>query len=174
MTYIITDTVAGTQGIADKDAGTTDPDTAATIINHPLGTVVRAKDPTYGEGEFIYLKGVGSTIVGDLVEYNTSYQTGLHSAALDAPNPVAVAMSICTASYYGWYQIGGIAQVAKLSSTSFAADAYLASSAGLAIAAATGLRLHGAVVAVVASAVSVAAPDLVTVMLNRPHGPSGT
>jgi hypothetical protein len=155
---------AGAQGIATRD----------TTQNQPLGTTVRGHDPTYGEGEFIYLQGVASTIVGDIVEYNTSYQSGLHSAALDAPNPVAVAMSICTASYYGWYQISGIAQVAKLSTTSFAADAYLASSAGLAIAAATGLRLHGAVVAVVASAVSVAAPDLVTVMINRPHGPSGT
>lgn len=146
MTYIITDQLVGAQAIADRD----------TTQNHPLGTIVRAKDPTYGEGEFIYLQGVASTIVGNVVEYNTSYQTGLDSTALDSPQPLAVAMSICTASYYGWYQISGIAQVAKLSTTSFAADAFFAASAGLAIAAATGLRIHGAVVAVVASAVSVA------------------
>ena len=163
MTFSVHD-LAGAQPIAARDA----------TQKHPLGTIVKATDPTYGQGEFIYLKGVGSTIVGDVVEYNTSYQTGLHSAALDTPNPVAVAMSICTATYYGWYQISGIAQVAKLSTTSFAADALFATSAGLAIAAVTGLRLHGAIVAVVASAQSVTAPDLVTAMINRPHGPSGT
>ena len=147
----------------------------STTKNHPLGTIVRAVDPTYGEGEFIYLQGVGSTIVGSVVEYNTSFATGLDSTALDSPQPLAVAMSINVAGpNYGWYQISGIAQVAKLSSTSFAADAFFAASAGLAIAAATGLRIHGAVVAVVASAVSVAAPDLVTAMLNRPHDASGT
>lgn len=162
MTYHITDHLAGSQAIAD----------ASTTQNHPLGTIVRATDPTYGGGEFIYLKGVGSTIVGDVVEYNSSFQSGLHSSALNAPNPVAVAMSICTASYYGWYQISGLAQVAKLSTTSFAADAFLGTSGGLAIAAATGNQLYGAVVAVVASAVSVTAPDLVTVMINRPTGPS--
>lgn len=164
MTFRVTDTVAGTQQIADR----------STTQQHPLGTIVRAKDPTYGEGEFIYLQGVASTIVGSVVEYNTSFQTGLDSTALDSPQPLAVAMSICTASYYGWYQISGIAQVAKLSTTSFAADAFFAASAGLAIAAATGLRIHGAVVAVVASAVSVAAPDLVTAMIQRPHDASGT
>ena len=164
MAFTITDPIAGTQAIAD----------ASTTQNHALGKIVRAEDPTYGEGEFIYLKGVASTIVGSIVEYNTSFQSGLDSTALDSPQPLAVAMSICTASYYGWYQISGIAQVAKLSTTSFAADAFFAASAGLAIAAATGLRIHGAVVAVVASAVSVAAPDLVTAMLNRPHDASGT
>ena len=157
-------THAGAQPIANKE----------TSQKHPLGTIVRGVDPTYGEGEFIYLKGVGSTIVGSVVEYNTSYQTGLDSSALDTPVPLAVAMSTCTSSYYGWYQIGGLAQVAKLSTTSFAADAHFAASAGLAIAAATGLRIHGAVVAVVASAVSVAAPDLTTAIINRPSDASGT
>jgi len=141
----------------------------STTKNHPLGTIIRAKDTTYGEGEFIYLQGVASTIVGSVVEYNTSFQTGLEATALLTPHPLAVAMSINVAgpNY-------GIAQVAKLSSTSFAADAYFAASAGLAIAAATGLRIHGAVVAVVASAVSVAAPDLTTAVINRPIGAGGT
>jgi hypothetical protein len=146
--------------------------TADTTQNHPLGTIVRGHDPTYGEGEFIYCKGVASTIVGSIVEYDTNFQTGLSTTALNLPRPVAVAMSICTASYYGWYQIGGIASMAKLSTTSFAAAAALAASAGLAIAAATGRIMNGALVTAVASAVSVAAPDLVTVMINRPHDPS--
>jgi hypothetical protein len=156
-------TYAGGQQIATRD----------TTQNHPLGTIVRGHDPTYGEGEFIYLKGAASTIIGSIVEYNTSYQTGPDSSALDAPVPLAVAMSICTASYYGWYQISGLARIAKLSTTSFAADAHFAASAGLAIAAASGLRVHGAVVAVVASAVSVTAPDLVTAVIQRPTDPGG-
>ena len=68
---------AGGQQIATRD----------TTQNHPLGTIVRGHDPTYGEGEFIYLQGVASTIVGSIVEYNTSYQTGLDSSSLDAPVP---------------------------------------------------------------------------------------
>ena len=155
-------TYAGGQQIATKD----------TTQNHPLGTIVRGHDPTYGEGEFIYLKGVASTIAGSIVEYSTSYQTGLDTTALASPKPLAVAMTTCTSSYYGWYQISGLARGAKLSTTSFAADAHFAASAGLAIAVASGLIINGAVVAVVASAVSVTAPDLVTAIINRPHDPS--
>jgi len=155
-------TYAGGQQIATRD----------TTQNHPLGTIVRGHDPTYGEGEFIYLKGAASTIVGSIAEYDTNFQTGLDTTALNLPRPLAVSMSICTASYYGWYQISGIANVAKLSTTSFAAGAALAASAGLAIAVATGRIINGALVTAVASAVSVAAPDLVTVMINRPHDPS--
>ena len=162
MTFQVTTPIVTNQAIAS----------ASTTQNFPLGTIVQAFDSTYGAGEFIYLTGVASTIVGSIVEYNTSFQTGLHSSALNAPNPVAVSMSICTASYYGWYQISGLAQVAKATSTSFAADAFLGSSSGLAIAAATGNQLYGAVVAVVASAVSGTAPDLVTTLINRPTGPS--
>jgi hypothetical protein len=81
---------------------------------------------------------------------------------------LAVAMSICTASYYGWYQIAGLAQCAKATSLSLAADAYIGAAAGLVIATASGKRISGAAVAVVASAVSGTAPDLVTVMVNRP------
>ena len=148
--------------------------TTSTTQAHPLGTIVRAVDPTYGEGEFIYLKGVASTVVGSIVEYDTTFATGLNSSAIGTPRPVAVAMSANVANQYGWYQISGLARVAKLSTTSFAADAHFAASAGLAIAAATGLRIHGAVVAVVASAVSVAAPDLVTAIIDRPSDASGT
>jgi len=165
---------AGAPGITTKDLGITDPDTAVTRPKVPLGTVVRGHDPTYGEGEFIYLKGAASTIAGSVVEYNTSFQSGLESSALNAPVPNAVAMTTTTASYYGWYQVSGLARVAKLSTTSFAADAAFAASAGLAVAAATGLHLEGAVVAVVASAVSVTAPDLVTAVIQRPHGPSSS
>jgi len=159
MAYQVTDGRIGVQQIA----------TNSTTQNHPLGTVIRAKDPTYGEGEFIYLKGVASTVVGSVVEYNTSFQTGLETTALAEPQPNAVAMSACVADEYGWYQISGNAIVTKANTVSFAADAPLAAGAGLGIAVVSGLAINGAIVAVVASAKSDV--TTVSVMVDRPHGP---
>jgi hypothetical protein len=160
MAYVINDGTIGRQAIAATD----------TTQNHPLGTIVRATDPTYGAGEFIYLQGIGSTVVGSVVEYNTSFATGLETTALAEPQPNAVAMSINVAGpNYGWYQIAGNAIVTKANTVSFAADAPFSAAAGLAIAVVTGLALNGAIVAVVASAKS----DVTTVqvMVDRPHGP---
>jgi len=106
MTFYATEAWIVEQPIADT----------STTKKHPLGTIVRAKDSTYGEGEFIYLLGVGSTVVGSLVTYNaTTYQTALSptNATTDSV-PVAVAMSANVASQYGWYQIGGLAVVKKI------------------------------------------------------------
>lgn len=160
MTYIITDTVAGTQAIAEN----------STTQKHKLGTIVRAKDPTYGEGEFIYLQGVASTTVGALVTYNIGWQSALATSAVGISNPHAVAMSACVASEYGWYQISGLAIVSKANTSSFAASAALASASGEAIAAVSTNRLASAIVSVVASAKS----DVTTVqvMIDRPAGPS--
>jgi hypothetical protein len=80
--------------------------TTDTVQNHPLGTIVRATDPTYGAGEFIYLAGVASTAVGSWVTYNMDDGTTTLLAA-NAIGPVAVAMSANVASQYGWYQIQG-------------------------------------------------------------------
>jgi hypothetical protein len=138
----------------------------------PLGTIVRATDTTLGEGEFIYLQGVASTTVGNLVSYDVSFQTALATIALANGQPVAVAMSACVASEYGWYQIGGLATMKKANTVSFAAQAAVGAGAGLAIAAASDLRLGGSIVAVVASAKS----DVTTVkvIINRPAGPAHT
>jgi len=81
---------------------------------HPLGTIVKAYDQTLGEGEFIYLEGVASTKVGSLVVYNNSAgTTTLAPNTAHLGESVAVAMSACTASNFGWYQIGGVATVLK-------------------------------------------------------------
>jgi hypothetical protein len=96
MAFIPTDNMLGLQPIATTD----------TVQNHPLGTIVRAVDPTYGAGEFIYLKGVASTAVGSWVTYNMDDGTTTLLAA-NAIGPVAVAMSANVASQYGWYQIQG-------------------------------------------------------------------
>jgi len=83
----------------------------STVQNNPLGLVVKARDiseaTAYGTGEFIYLKGVVSTVVGSVVTYNEAHQTA--RIVSSAVGPVAVAMSINVAANWGWYQRVGIA-----------------------------------------------------------------
>lgn len=81
----------------------------STTKNHPLGAVVKARHATYGDGEFIYLQGIGSTVVGDAVVYSTAFLTT--RAVLASRGPVAIAMSANVASQYGWYQISGLGVV---------------------------------------------------------------
>ena len=144
--------------------------TNSTTQNHPLGTVIRAYDSTYGQGEFIYLKGVASTTVGALVTYNVSFQTALGTSAVGVSNPFAVAMSACVAGEYGWYQIGGLAIGSTAGSVSFAATAPFAVASGEMIAATTTNRLAGAVVAVANPSTTTLLT--VQIMIDRPAGPS--
>ena len=103
MTFAV-HTLPGAQPIAET----------STTRKHVLGTLCRAWDETYGEGEFIYLLGVASTVVGNLVTYNaTTYQTALTPDTAGFQAPVAVAMSANVASQYGWYQVSGNAVVKK-------------------------------------------------------------
>lgn len=78
----------------------------STVKNHPLGKIVHATDPTYGEGVFIYLSGVGSTVVGSWVTIHQDDWSTTLLAANDI-GKVGVAMAINVASQYGWYQIAG-------------------------------------------------------------------
>jgi hypothetical protein len=99
--YTFAETQIGMQPIAVTD----------TVKNHPLGKISRASDPTYGGGEFIYLKGVASTVVGSLVNYDQFLGTTTLAPATGGKGPVAVAMSANVANQYGWYQITGCAAV---------------------------------------------------------------
>lgn len=103
ITSVNTATGSLTQG-----ATTVYPSSAAPRIpGDMLGREVRAFDPTYGNGTFIFLKGVASTVVGSFVTYNTDDHTTALLAA-NAIGPVAIAMSINdAATKYGWYQIEG-------------------------------------------------------------------
>jgi len=136
----------------------------------PLGTIIQATSPTFGEGEFIYLRGVASTVVGSIVNYDDSYLTALNTTALATPRPLAIAMGACVVDKYGWYQISGNAAAVKANSVSFAKGAAFAAGSGLAIAVVSGLIINGALVAVVASAKSNVTS--VRVMVNRPSDPS--
>ena len=96
MAYVITENRLGQSLIGSIDS------TAAV----PVGTIVTATDPTYGAGEFIYLKGVASTAVGSWVTYNLDDGSTALLAA-NAIGPVGVAMAATVASTWGWYQISG-------------------------------------------------------------------
>lgn len=87
--------------------------TAATLATDPysrpwkFGDIKRAVDPTYGAGEFIYLKGLADTAIGSWVTYNLDDWTTALLAA-NAIGPVAVAMAaVDAATKGGWYQISG-------------------------------------------------------------------
>ncbi len=95
MAYAFHDLVGG-QAIADTSA----------VQKHPLGTRVRAYDPTYGEAEFVYLKGVAATAAGDLVTYESQTGATARSGAA-SKGPCAVAMSANVANQFGWYAVAG-------------------------------------------------------------------
>lgn len=156
MAYYITDGRIGFQRIADT----------STTQNHPLGTVVRAVDPTYGEGEFIYLVGVASTAVGSPVVYNDlTFQTTLAPVGTNKPEPVAIAMSANVASQYGWYQISGNARAAKTSGLALASNVAVGVlTAGKIAATGSGKEIEGAITAAKSTA-----STLVTLVINRPR-----
>jgi hypothetical protein len=123
MTWRITSPVVGAQRI----------DETSTTKNHPLGTIVKAADPTYGEAEFVYLTGVASTAAGAWVTYDVDGASALLVAS--AVGPVAIAMSANVASQYGWYMIHGKHNAALCwGSLALASNAilYATASAGLA------------------------------------------
>ena len=172
MAYSFTENRAGMLQIANTDAGVTMANGTSAIPTPPntLGQVVRAFDPTYGEGEFIMLVGVASTVVGSLVTYNTTtYQTALSPNTANLAQPVAVAMSANLAASFGWYQIGGLAVIKKTAvATNAQVAVYQSATAGRIMAtAASGKQVLGARsanLATVASTVST-----VIVSINRPH-----
>jgi len=158
MAYAI-HSLAGAQPIANTE----------TTQLHPLGTIIKATDPTYGEGEFIYLLGVASTAVGSIVTYDPStYLTTLCAVGGSIPRAVAVAMSANVASQYGWYQISGQAVCKKTCTISLAAGAAVGVlTTGLIAGTGSAKEIQGACVAAVASAT--AGRTTVKVMIARPH-----
>lgn len=142
MAYTIQDPIMGMQPIAVTD----------TVKNHALGTIVRATDPTYGGGEFVYLLGVASTVVGSVVTYNgnssgtPTYQTALAPATANLAQPLAISMSANVAGQFGWYQIAGTA-VAATNGTLAAGPApvYLSGSGQLSSTAVAGKQMLNAI-----------------------------
>ena len=121
MAYVITANRLGQSLI-----GASNLDTAAQV---PIGTIVTAVDPTFGGGEFIYLVGVASTVVGSLVLFSPDDFTTTLATANDKGS-LAVAMAGTLAANFGWYQIRGKASVRALVAFADDADCYLTSTAG--------------------------------------------
>lgn len=161
MTYAIHD-LAGAQPIADT----------STTQNHNLGKRVRATDPTYGEGEFIYLLGVASTEVGDTVLYNaTTYQTARMTVSngKNKGAPVAVAMSANVASQYGWYQVRGNAVMKKTGvAVTPQVPVFISATTGrIKVLASAGQQILGAQSANLTTVVTTTSTVVVTI--NHPH-----
>ena len=121
MTFAVQEARIGYGNVASVDPGITPPGSqSSTLIPTPpykLGQIVRAWDPTFGEGEFIYLQGVANTVVGLVVTYSpTTFITTICPSTANLSQPVAVAMSASdgtAGNKFGWYQIGGLATVLK-------------------------------------------------------------
>lgn len=103
----------------------------------PPGTIMRASDPVYGSGEFIYLLGVASTVVGSAVTWGgasagtPTYQTALATVAAGTKaSPLAVAMSANVAANWGWYQISGQAVAATNGTLAAGGPVYVSTTAG--------------------------------------------
>jgi hypothetical protein len=169
MTWIITEDRVVAQPIA----------TASDTQNHALGTIVKAKDSTYGFGEFIYLKGVSSNFTGALVTYVTSTGvTALSTTAgvLTGGAPMAVSMSAATGSQYGWFQIAGDAIMYKTAVKFDPATnqhVYLSGTAGRIMqTSVAGRQIIGARFAATTTVTSTTSTAIVT--LNRPSQKSGS
>jgi len=140
----------------------------------PIGTVVSGVDATLGTGEFIYLQGVASLAVGNVVTYNPSTGavtlSGTGTAQFSG-QPLAVALAANTSSSnYSWYQIAGAAVITKLTTVNFlpTVPVYLGGTAGqITSAANSGSQILGAISLNAATVAS--ATTTVTVQINRPH-----
>lgn len=142
----------------------------STTAKHELGLIVRAKDPIYGVGEFIYLKGVASNTANTWVTYNLDdWSTTLLAA--NAIGPVAVSMSACVANQFGWYQISGKAVAKVLTGFVDNANVYATATAGsVDDAIVAGDRVKGAVGA---SAIGTPSAGLAEFEIARPFMDDG-
>ena len=138
-TWIPVDGRVGMQPIADAD----------TVQNHPFGTIVRCKDigtTAYGEGEFIYVKGVSSGATKAWAGYRS--KAGLTTLAVaDGNYSIGVMMSALDATTkFGWLQIKGRAIGKCLTSFADNGVVYLTSTAGsIDDASVIGDVVHGAI-----------------------------
>jgi hypothetical protein len=78
-------------------------DTSVVDTSAQVPVLTRARDNA--GNEYIYLKGVASTIAGSVVTYDEAGITTLIAA--NAKGPVAVAMAATVANTWGWYCIFG-------------------------------------------------------------------
>ena len=169
MAFTITDNRLGLPGITSITSVASSGLLNTTGV--PVGTIVRANDPTYGGGEFVYLPGVASNTVGSLVYWNQSSNTvTLSPTTGHTARPVAVSMAANTSTTaLSWYQIEGVVPIKK-TAVKISPDVavFISATAGrIKAVASAGLQILGARsnnAATVASATST-----VLVLIERPH-----
>jgi hypothetical protein len=106
MAFTIMTPLIGAQAIATK----------STTQKHNLGQIIQAYDSTYGQCEFVYLKGVASTVVGSWVGYSPALGTSVLATA-NGTYPLAVSMTTnTTTTSFAWYMISGTCQALGLTS----------------------------------------------------------
>jgi hypothetical protein len=162
MAYTFTDPLAGLPAIGGVYA--------TALV--PGGTIRRAVDPNYGEGEFIFLQGVATTAVGNFVTWSgvsganaPTFQTALLPNTANQGVPVAVATAAIGAGQWGWYQIGGVG-IGLTGGTFAAAGPVYFAAAGVVTSVATASKQI--VNAYGLTAVGVPAANQILVSLNRP------
>lgn len=135
----------------------------------PVGTILRGVDPTFGAGEFIYLQGVASLAVGNVVSYNaTTGAVTLLPSTANLDTPIAVSMAANTsASNYSWYQIEGFATVLKTNvQVTPQQKVYISGTAGrIFVTSTSGKEILGAKTANLTTVTSTT--STVTVLINR-------
>lgn len=138
--------------------------TTSTTQYHPLGDRVKARDVsgTRGEAEFIYLKGVGSTVAGSVVLIKDDWSTSL-VAARDK-GALALATAAIVASNYGWYQIKGQGMATSAAAVAANAPLYIGGSGIVDDAVVAGDQIIGMR--------SVTAQDTATVIVNMACNPA--
>jgi hypothetical protein len=114
--------------------------TPDTTQNHLLGLVVKAVDPYWGYGEFMYIKSNDALLKGSLVMFNSTYQGVLLPSTAGQGFPFGVAMNAMATGVYGWIQIAGRC-VYKTNATVAADTAIAVAAAGIAGTLANGKQL---------------------------------
>lgn len=152
-----------------------------TTAKVPLGTIVRAVDPTYGSGEFIYLRGSASIAAGLVCYYSDNAvadtaKLTTTSGVVDGGSSLCVAMAAVIANTYGWFQIGGKATVLKTATKIDPASTfkvYLSATAGRVMpTSVAGRQIIGARFQQAATVTTTTSTCIVT--LNRPSQKTGT
>lgn len=145
----------------------------------PLGTVASFRDigtTQLGLGEFIYLKGVASTVLGSVVSYQVSTgaaavgTTALWAGTTSLPLPLALATAAIGVDEYGWYQFGGSGICAVSGTVAAGDDLYWQAAGVLSATAIAGKMVQGMQAA---SADDVPATDKAIVTLDRPAAQAG-
>lgn len=107
-------------------------DETSTTRKHPLGERIRCRDmgtTDRGEAEFVYARGVASTVAGDCCVISTNNDAAIRAVARSI-GPLGWAMAAIVASNYGWFQVGGIAIANVLASFADDLACYLTATAG--------------------------------------------